>query len=119
MIKVFVAAVNGIVHCFKNERNFKIQSVAAVVAILMGTIFNISKSEWFVIILCCTIVLALELMNTAIENLCDMITKEFHPTIKIVKDVSAGAVLVSSIGSAIAGAVIFIPLIVHQIKILL
>ena len=64
-------------------------------------------------------VLALELINTAIENLCNIISKDFHPVIKIVKDTAAGAVLVSAIGSAIAGAVIFIPLIIHQIKILL
>jgi undecaprenol kinase/diacylglycerol kinase (ATP) len=119
MIKVFSVAIKGIVHCFKNELNFKIQMLAAAMAVLMGIIFNISKSEWFVIILCSMIVLALELMNTAIENLCDMITKDFNPAIKIVKDISAGAVLVSAIGSAIAGAVIFTPLIIHQIKTLL
>ena len=86
---------------------------------LTGFIFNINQTEWLVIILCCIIVLALELINTAIENLCDLVSKDFHPVIKIVKDTAAGAVLVSAIGSAVAGAVIFVPLIIHQIKILL
>ncbi len=119
MKKVFAAAINGIVHSFRTEGNFKIQLAATVIVVLLGFFFNITQTEWFVIILCCMIVLALELMNTTIEKLCDMISKDFHPVIKIVKDTAAGAVLVSSIGSAVAGAAIFGPLIIHQIKILL
>jgi diacylglycerol kinase len=119
MKKVFAAAINGIVQSFRTEGNFKIQLVATILAILLGFIFSITKAEWLVIILCCMVVLTLELVNTAIEKLCDMISKDFHPVIKIVKDTAAGAVLVSSIGSAVAGAVIFGPLIIHQIKTLL
>jgi diacylglycerol kinase len=119
MKKVFAVAINGIIHSFRTEGNFKIQLVAAITAILLGFFFDINQTEWVVIILCCMIVLALELMNTAIEKLCDMISKDFNPAIKIVKDTAAGAVLVSSIGSAVAGAIIFGPLIIHQIKILL
>lgn len=117
MKKVFAAAINGIVHSFRTEGNFKIQLTATVMVVWLGFIFNITQIEWFVILLCCMIVLALELINTAIEKLCDMISKDFHPVIKIVKDTAAGAVLVGSIGSAVAGAIIFIPLIIHQIKI--
>ena len=119
MKKVFAAAINGIVHAFRTEGNFKIQLAATVVVVLLGLFFNITQAEWLVIILCCMMVLALELFNTAIEKLCDMISKDFHPVIKIVKDTAAGAVLVSAVGSAVAGAVIFVPLIIHQIKILL
>jgi diacylglycerol kinase len=119
MKKVFLFAVNGVIHCFRNELNFRIQLVAALIAVLLGFIFNINQTEWFVIILCCIIVLALELINTAIENLCDLVSKDFHPVIKIVKDTAAGAVLVSAAGAAVAGVVIFVPLIIHQIKILL
>ncbi len=119
MKKVFMFAVNGVIHCFRNELNFRIQLVAALIAVLLGFIFNINQTEWLVIILCCIIVLALELINTAIENLCDLVSKDFHPVIKIVKDTAAGAVLVSAVGAAVAGAVIFVPLIIHQIKILL
>ena len=119
MKKVFLFAISGIIHSFRSELNFRIQMVATLIAATLGFIFNISKTEWLVIILCCMIVLALELLNTAVEKLCDMISLEYHPVIKIVKDTAAGAVLVSAIGSAVAGAVIFLPLIIHQIKILL
>jgi diacylglycerol kinase len=119
MKKVFAVAFNGIVQCFRTELNFKIQLIATLTVVILGFIFNITQTQWFVIILCCAMVLALELINTAIEKLCDMISKDFHPTIKIVKDTAAGAVLVTAIGSAVAGAVIFVPLIIHQIKILI
>lgn len=119
MKKVFAVAINGIVHSFRTEGNFKIQLVATVLATFLGLYFNISTTEWLVIIICCAMVLALELINTAIEKLCDMISKDFHPAIKIVKDTAAGAVLVAAAGSAIAGALIFGPLIIHQIKTLL
>lgn len=119
MKKVFGFAINGIINCFRTELNFKIQVFAAFFVVLLGFIFNITQTAWLVIILCCMMVLALELLNTAIEKLCDMISKEYHPVIKIVKDTAAGAVLVSAVGSAVAGAAIFVPLIIHQIKILL
>ena len=118
MKKVFAVAINGIIQSFRTEGNFKIQLAATIMVVFLGFFFNITQTEWLVIILCCTIVMALELINTAIEKLCDVVTKEYHPAIKIVKDTAAGSVLVSAIGGAVAGAVIFIPLIIHQIKIL-
>jgi diacylglycerol kinase (ATP) len=119
MKKVFQFAISGIIHSFRSELNFRIQVMATIIVVVLGLAFNISKAEWLIIILCCMIVMALELLNTAIEKLCDMISLEYHPIIKIVKDTAAGAVLVSAIGSAVVGAIIFIPLIIHQIKILL
>ena len=55
------------------------------------------------------LVLSLELMNTAIEKICDLITKDIHPVIKVVKDISAAAVLIAAIGSLFTGAIIFLP----------
>ena len=67
-------------------------------------------------LLCIGSVLVVELLNTAIEKLCDVLQKNFHPGIKIVKDVVAGAVLVSALGSVCIGAMIFLPKIIHLIK---
>ena len=55
------------------------------------------------------LVLSLELMNTAIEKICDLISKDIHPVIKVVKDISAAAVLIAAIGSLFTGAIIFLP----------
>ena len=114
----FLNAANGIGLCIKQEVNFRIQLIAAVTAILLGFFFNISTTEWLFITGCCMLVLSLELLNTALENVCDMVSKDFHPLIKIVKDTAAGAVFLSAAGSAVMGAVIFLPKIIHQIKLL-
>ena len=87
----------------------RIHLVAAVLACVAGFYFNITSVEWIVIILCIVLVISFELLNTAIEELCNMIHPEQHPVIKKVKDIAAGAVLVAAIGSVIAGLIIFLP----------
>ena len=109
LIKSFGFAFNGIRNCFIQERHFKIHALLAVVAITAGFYFNITTVEWFVVLICSGAVFTAELINTAIEQLCDIVHKENHPGIKLVKDLAAAAVLVSAITAAIAGMVIFIP----------
>lgn len=116
VIKSFVYAAKGIGYCFKNELNFKIHLLAAGVIIVMGFWLSINIIEWLFIIACCSLVLAMEMLNTAMEKMCDMVSKEFNLLIKIIKDVSAGAVFVCAVGSCIIGALIFIPKIIHQFK---
>ena len=84
----------------------------------MGFIFTINTTEWLFVIGCCMLVLSLELLNTAIENICNLLSKDFNPFIKIIKDTAAAAVLVTAIGSVIIGAVIFLPKIINLIKLL-
>jgi diacylglycerol kinase len=81
-------------------------------AIIAGILLKISATEWLFIVLCSMLVLMLELINTAVEYLCDTITTDFHPVIKIVKDISAAAVLISAAGSVITGLIIFLPKII-------
>lgn len=107
--KTFTAAFNGIGYFFKTERNGKIQAAAAVSAILAAFWLHISAVEWILILFCIAAVIALEMVNTAIEHLCNHVHEAYHPSIKIIKDVAAGAVLFASIISVITGLVIFIP----------
>jgi diacylglycerol kinase len=108
-LKAFIDAFNGLKYFFLHERNGKIQLAIAVMAILLAVYVGASAGEWIVILLCIGIVLSLEMMNTAVEKLCDVVQEDYHPFIKIIKDVAASAVLWSSIVSAIIGAIIFIP----------
>lgn len=89
-----------------------------MIATTIGLVCNISATEWMIVIGCIALVMAMEMMNTAIEKLCNIVSKDFHPTIKIIKDVTAGAVLLGAIGSLIIGAIIFIPKIFVLIKLL-
>jgi diacylglycerol kinase len=109
-------AANGIRHSSINETNFKIHLFATFAVMLSGFCLAISNAEWLVVIMCCMLVLMAEMFNTAIEVFCNCMVKEKMPAIKIVKDVSAGAVLVCSIGSLTIAAIIFIPKIILIIK---
>jgi diacylglycerol kinase len=112
----FIHAANGIRQAFKTEMNFRIHLGATILVIVTGVVVEISTVEWLFVIGCCMFVLTLELLNTAIENLCDIVTEEYHPVIKIIKDIAAGAVLIGAIGSALTGLIVFLPKIIHLIN---
>lgn len=92
-----------------SERNFKIQLTLFSVVIALAAHFNISKSEWIAIVISSATVLGLEMLNSSIEKLCNLTTSEENETIKWIKDVSAGAVLIVSAGALAVGCLIFIP----------
>jgi diacylglycerol kinase len=102
-------ASQGMVQFFTKQRNARIQVVMGITAITLGFIVSISTYQWLLVLFCIGLVISLEMINSAIEIFCDMVTTDFHPTIKIIKDISAGAVLVASVSSLIIGLIIFIP----------
>ncbi|MEO6491067.1 MAG: diacylglycerol kinase family protein [Ferruginibacter sp.] len=116
LTRSFVYAFNGIWLCIFKEANFKIHILVSVIAIIMGAIFNISNIEWVIIIGCIVFVLSMEMINTAIEQLCNVVHKEEHPGIKATKDIAAGAVLVSAFGAFLTGSIIFFPKILSFIQ---
>ncbi|HMK05359.1 MAG TPA: diacylglycerol kinase family protein [Ferruginibacter sp.] len=116
MIRSFGFAWDGLKMSFSTETNFRIHIFLAVVTFIFGIGLRISVLEWFVVVLCATAVLTAELFNTAIEKLCDIVEPEFHPGIKMIKDISAAAVLLSAIASSIIGLVIFTPKLFELLK---
>jgi undecaprenol kinase/diacylglycerol kinase (ATP) len=102
-------ATEGIKYFFKSERNGRIQAVIAFGVVAAGFYFGLSPLEWCLILGCISLVIALEMINTSLERVCAMLSLEFHPIVKIIKDVAAGAVLWSAIFCVIIGAIIFIP----------
>ena len=112
----FVFAVQGLQYAFVNERNFRIELFCAVVVCIIGYALNISSIEWLVVIMNIGFVLSAELINTAIEKLCDATTKEINPTIKIIKDVAAAAVLLAAVVAFICALIIFVPAVLKFIN---
>jgi len=112
VIKSFACAFEGLKDCLLHEKNFRIQYVIALLIIIAGLSFSISKIEWLIILLCFSVVLCFEIINSAIEKLCDLVCPQFNLTIKKVKDMSASAVLLAAIISFIVGCVIFLPRII-------
>jgi diacylglycerol kinase len=112
LFKSFGYAFTGIKTTFTSETNFKIHLLAAIIATALGIILNITVMEWIIIIFCMALVIIIEMINTAIEKLCDVVHKDIHPVIKMVKDIAAGAVLVAAASSLIIGFIIFLPKII-------
>ncbi len=112
-------AINGIARLLREERNARIEAVMAVLAILLGIVTRIPRLEWLVILLCIGMVLAAEAFNAAIERLADLHTTERDERIKGLKDMAAGAVLITSIAALAAGVVIFVPRLVAGAVLLL
>jgi undecaprenol kinase/diacylglycerol kinase (ATP) len=112
-------AWQGIKYCLRFEKNFRTQAIIVLITLLCGILFTINFNEWIIIIFCWALVLALEIINTAIEKLSDIVNASIHPVIKQVKDLSAGALLLASIMSFIIGCIIFLPKINLVIKYIL
>ena len=108
-LKSFVYAFAGIVTFFRYERNGKIQLLAAVIATIAGGLLKISMHEWMWLCACIATVLSFEMMNSVIEKICNLVQPEYHPAVKVIKDIAAAAVLLFSIASAVIGSLIFLP----------
>jgi diacylglycerol kinase len=109
LLKSFGFAIQGIIHLLKNERNFKIQFGVFILVLVFSYFLEISKKELIIVLFCSMTVLSLEGINTSIEKLCNENQPQFNLNIKIIKDVAAGAVLISSIFSVIIGLIVFFP----------
>ena len=105
--KALKNAINGIIYTWNTQRNFKIQIVFALIAILLGILLKLSNIEWVILIIIIFLVLITELLNTAIETVVDLYTMEYNEKAKIAKDASAGAVTLIAICSVIVGIFLF------------
>ena len=105
----FLCAIKGIGQAIKTERNLVFDIFVAIIVIILGFVFKINFAEWIICILSVGLMLFAELMNTAIETVVDMYTREKNDMAGKAKDISAGAVLVLAINVAIIGGIIFIP----------
>jgi len=111
----FKYAFNGLRILLNGEHNSWIHIFVTICVLAAGFAFKISTGEWIAVIFCIGMVFALELVNTAIENMADFVSKEHHESIKKIKDLAAGAVLVGAVAAAVIGLIIFLPKIVELI----
>ena len=102
-------AFKGAVLLLKTEASIKIQFVIALLLTAAGFYFNISVTEWIIQLLSIGLVMSIEGVNTAIEEIADFMHPEHHPKIGLIKDVAAGAVFISSVFTIIIGFIIYLP----------
>jgi len=109
----FSYALNGLKVLIKNEHNARIHLAAMIFAIIAGFVLKIDTNEWLVIVIVIGLVFSMEIINSAIEQLADFVSPNYHEMIKKVKDLSAAAVLISALVSVIVAFIIFIPKIIE------
>lgn len=106
-------SIEGLNHAYKNEQSLWLHASGVILAVILGIVLKINFYEWAVIIVAFVVVLAIELLNTAIEAVVDLVTKEIHPLAKIAKDCGSAAAFVSGVASAVICLVIFLPKIIE------
>lgn len=109
----FGFAYQGLKALFRTEHNAWIHGGLTVVALLLGLLLQISKTEWALLIIVMAMVFVTEIINTALEKTMDFISLEKHPQIKLVKDLAAAAVLITAVAALTIGAIIFLPKILY------
>ncbi|MDI3473179.1 MAG: diacylglycerol kinase [Thermotogaceae bacterium] len=107
-IESFKFAINGLNYAFKKERNLKIQGIIGLIVLLSSFLTGFRDFELLWIFFAVFIVIAAELLNTLVEKICDLlIDKNFNPGVKIIKDISAGLVLLVAVFSVVIGIFVF------------
>lgn len=96
-------AIEGILWAAKSERHIRYHFIAALAVVFLALFFKVSALEFFLLVIAAILVIFAELMNTAIEAVVDLVTEDYHELAKLAKDVSAGAVLVTSVGAVVLG----------------
>ena len=107
--KSFGYAFAGIWTCIRQERNMRIHLTAAILVTAAGTLLRISVTEWMLCLILFGLIMSLEMVNTALAAVVDLVTEEYRPLAKKAKDTAAGAVLISAIMAAVIGLIIFLP----------
>ncbi|MCR6544030.1 diacylglycerol kinase family protein [Dehalobacterium formicoaceticum] len=109
-------ALSGIIHAYRTQRNMRIHSFFVLVVLFFALLLSLTRIEMAILILTMLMVLTLEMVNTALEAVVDMVTEEYLPLAKIAKDVAAGAVFLASLGAVLIGILIFGPNICQLFK---
>lgn len=89
-----------------NHKAIRIQMLLAILAIIGGLIVKLDEYEWLAFIICISVVIALEIMNTAIEKICDYVNSDYDEKIKVIKDLSSASVLFASIGAFVVCVIV-------------
>ena len=108
-LKSFQYAFEGVIQFFRTEHNAWLHLLATVVVFILAMVTGVSQTEAIAISIAIALVWITEMLNTCIEKIMDMLTKDYDARVKLIKDISAGAVLIAAIAALCIGMIIFIP----------
>ena len=109
LIKSFKYAFKGLFKTFKEEQNLRIQSIAACFVVFLAIYFNITRTEWMFLVFVIGLVILMEIANSAIERVTDILKPRIHDYVKEIKDIAAAGVMVASLIALVIGILIFWP----------
>ncbi|MCR4263501.1 MAG: diacylglycerol kinase family protein [Candidatus Roizmanbacteria bacterium] len=116
MLKSFAHAIDGIAAAFQEHQNFRIHTVTAIVVIMAGFAFQISRIEFLIIIFTINLMFIVEMVNTSVEEITNLVTIKWAKQAKIAKDVAAGMALLTAVSSVVVGIVIFVPYLIELMR---
>src|SRR5438067_10761195 len=116
LMRSFGFAFKGLMYAAATQPNFRIHLVLAFIAVMLGFSLNISFAEWQWIMLAIAFVLVIELLNTGIETLTDLVSPGYNEKAGRVKDVCAGAVVIAALFALITGIVVFLPKLILLVR---
>ncbi len=108
LVESFNSAIEGFIYVFKSQRNMRLHFAIGLFVVLFGVVLNFTYIELILLCLTISFVLFAEMFNTAVEHTIDLVKEEFHPLARIVKDICAGAVLLSALSAIVVGYMLFI-----------
>lgn len=112
LIKSFTYAFRGLYKTFREEQNLKIQSTFGILAVLAGLYLQISRLEWCLLLLVIGLVILMEIVNSAVERVTDLLKPRINTYVKEIKDIMAAAVMLASLTAVVIGFLIFAPYLV-------
>lgn len=108
LVDSFHYAFEGLIHVFQSQRNMRIHFLAAILILVLSIFSSISRLELLILFLTISLVLVMEMINTAVEKVVDLCTLRYDPLARTAKNVAAGAVLISAVNAVIVGYLIFL-----------
>ncbi len=114
--RAFSCAMAGILYALRTQRNFKVHFTFAVLAIALGLLLQIPQWSWLAVVVCIFAVFSLEVMNTAVESIVDMVSPEWNELAMRAKDCAAGSVYVAAIGSLVVAAIVYLPPLISMVS---
>jgi len=115
-IASFKHAFRGLTYALKNEKNFQNEMIIGILVIIAMFYFDVTRGEMVVLFVVIMAVLIMELLNTAMERVIDILRPKIHPYAKLVKDLMAASVLMMSILTILLGLIIFLPYVVEKVQ---
>ncbi|HBI97119.1 MAG: diacylglycerol kinase [Candidatus Falkowbacteria bacterium GW2011_GWC2_38_22] len=112
LVKSFKYAFKGLLKVFKEEQNLRIQAFFAMIVIVLALFFQINRLEWILLIFVISLVMLMELANSAVERIADILKPRIDDYVKEIKDIAAAGVMLSSFVAVIIGLIIFFPYII-------